>query len=868
MSRRTLEETLDLGIKRKLIEINNGIIKYIIQGKEYACTPEENVRAAVYVELVEDYHYSPYRIDFEVLVPRRMPGDFADIVVFEDDAKLSNYIVVETKRADCSDTDFEQAIEQGFGNANSLRAKYLIVDNFTRRQVYDVANYPPNERIANKIADIPINYGLVPTYKFVRGGTNDLRKVSFNELANIFQKCHNILWSGGKLDPATAFDEMSKILFAKIQDERTTPNGQPYKFQIGYNENEVIVAKRCIDLYNDARKVDPYVFTEPIQVSDHKIKEVVEALQEISLTETDLDAKGQAFEKFLGVVFRGELGQFFTRRQIVEFMVDMLDPDERDVILDPACGSGGFLLYSLKKVADKIRANYAGNQRLIERKIYDFTRQNVYGIEINAKIARVAMMDMIVNDDGHTNIENNTGLNSTFKNPRIGFNKFTLIMTNPPFGVKIKRDDRDNLGQNSFKNFVFGGSRKSQLSDILFLEQYKNFLVSDSSRNPRAGIVLQTGVLNNPSNRELLRWLRLNFKILGVVSLPDFAFRKAGSGMKTSILFIQKYERPYERLEDIPDYKVFFAISNHIGYDSTLRPDKNELPIILEHYRNKTEDRNNGIFWLSFSELDYRLDPAYYYNKFKINEYFEYLKASGHKLVPLYKLLEKMNAGKSPEGGVRKSTGEIPIITVTNITKDGTLDFSSTLNFVPDSFYNEFDTTKGGLRYYDILIAKDGATTGKTAIIDKNFPFLDESQTPPKPRAVFNEHIFRIRVKQGVNPFYIHAFLNSELGQLQLQTVTSGGAQGGITKDFVKEIYVPIIDKESQEKIVAVWTDSIQQVNSLKRQYEESIEEAKKRIDEMIEKAQSMPEEELMEILKQHEEIEEGEDDNEVEENN
>ncbi len=650
---------------------------------------------------------------------------------------------------------------------------------------------------------------------------------------------------------------MSKILFAKIQDERSTPNGQPYKFQNGQNENEVIIAQRVTDLYNDARRIDPNVFTESIDVSDIKIKTVVDELQEISLVETDLDSKGQAFEKFLGVVFRGELGQYFTRRQIIEFVVEILEPDERDIVLDPSCGSGGFLLYCMKRVADKIRVNYAGNQRLIERKIYDFTRQKVYGIEINAKIARVAMMDMIVNDDGHTNIENNTGFNSVFGNPNIRFGRFTLIMTNPPFGVKIKRDDRDNLGQNSFPNFVFGGSRKSQLSDILFLEQYKKFLGDDNRRNPRAGIVLQTGVLNNPSNKDLLIWLRLNFKILAIVSLPDFAFRKAGSGMKTCLLFIKKYQTSYSNIEDIPNYDVFFAVANHIGYDSTLRPDTNDFPIIIEHYKGHTEEQQKGIFWIPLNNLDYRLDPTYYFNKFVISQHFERLKSHGHKLIPLYKLLSKMNAGKSPEGGVTRSTGEIPSVTITNITKDGNLDFSSDLNFVPDSFYIEFNTKKGGLEFLDILIAKDGATTGKTAIVDNSFPFMDRTQDPPIPKAIFSEHIFRLRMKEGVNPLYIHAFLNSELGQLQLETVISGGAQGGITKDFVKEIFIPLIDERTQKSIADFWMGSIQNTNNLRKQYEESMTRTKQEIDSVIESAQPISSDQLQRILEIEESIEE-----------
>ncbi len=170
MPRRTLQETIDLGIRRLLIEITDTKVKYLIQNKEYDLDPEERVRAAVYIELVEDYHYSPFRIDFEVQVPRRTPSDFADIVVYEDNENLINYIVIENKREDCSDTEFNQGIEQGFGNSNSLRSKYLIIDNFRQKQIYDVAGYPANERVANRIADVPINYGLVPTFRLLRGG--------------------------------------------------------------------------------------------------------------------------------------------------------------------------------------------------------------------------------------------------------------------------------------------------------------------------------------------------------------------------------------------------------------------------------------------------------------------------------------------------------------------------------------------------------------------------------------------------------------------------------------------------------------------------------------------------------------------------
>ena len=283
--------------------------------------------------MVEEYKYSPYLIDFEVSVPRRTPNDFADIVVFKDEAHLENYLVVEAKEKNRSETEWVQDIEQGFGNANGLRSEYLIVDKFNERKVFDIQNYPQNERVENQISDVSINFGLTPSFLHGSGIGKDLRSVSFNDLSRIFQQCHNILWSGGKLNPIVAFDEMSKLFFAKIYDERNTPNNCYYHFQVGQNENEVIVAQRILEIYDEARSLDPYVFVDPIKITDDKIQQVVRVLQSVSLIETDIDAKGQAFEKFLGVVFRGELGQYFTRRQIVEFAVNMLGPTEMILFL-------------------------------------------------------------------------------------------------------------------------------------------------------------------------------------------------------------------------------------------------------------------------------------------------------------------------------------------------------------------------------------------------------------------------------------------------------------------------------------------------------------------------------------------------------
>src|SRR3989337_63300 len=168
------------------------------------------------------------------------------------------------------------------------------------------------------------------------------------------------------------------------------------------------------------------------------IYNVVERLQGVSLAESDLDAKGRAFEQFMGKIFRGEMGQFFTPREIVEFMVGVLAPTHKDYVLDPACGSGGFLLHSMKYVREQLLRTH--REKEAERLNWTFSHDRVFGVEINDQIARVAMMDMVLHDDGHSNIKCADALDSYERvDPRgdIREGRFDLLLTNPPFGAKV-----------------------------------------------------------------------------------------------------------------------------------------------------------------------------------------------------------------------------------------------------------------------------------------------------------------------------------------------------------------------------------------------------------------------------------------------
>jgi len=518
-------------------------IEYVASGKTYKLSdPEEKVRMRVYVELIKKYLYPKTRIDTEVYPPRREPKLPADVVIYRDNAKESVYAIAEVK---ASSKDFEIAKKEGVGNANLLNAAYLIiVCDAEPWSVFDVSQKPLVENLDHfKIPDLPILYGEEPEYKYKKGDSQwDLKEVSLDELIKIFRKCHQTLWGGGKRDPAPAFDEMSKLIFAKLYDERNTGINEYYKFQIrktktGEYESDEAVMERIRELYNKARSIDPKVFTEDINISADLVFYVVNLLQGVTLLYTDLDVKGQAFESFLDATFRKKMGQYFTPRTIVGFAVSVIDPQENEIIIDPACGSGGFLVYSLKQVIKKIEEKYRGEQKIIDRKIYDFGHYNLYGIEISEKIARVAMMDMIIYDDGHTNIENNTAFNKEFENKNIKLNNFSILLTNPPFGDVVQEGDKDRLGKSRLKDFSLSLGKKSQKTEILFLERCIQFLKLGGRM---VSVVPDGNILTNPNTIFVREYLLKNTTLKGVVSLPYNAFKRAGTTMKTSLIFLEK----------------------------------------------------------------------------------------------------------------------------------------------------------------------------------------------------------------------------------------------------------------------------------------------------------------------------------------
>lgn len=616
--------------------MDNGLIQLSGDGKQQKITyvvvnhteryadPEEKVRAEFYAELLYKYGYGPARIGVEVTVPDRTPKDAADLVVFEDDDNKKPFAVIECKRPDITDAEFNQAVEQACGNGTwaKFRAKYVGVIAGTTRRFLDFSpKYGILERDANVVADLPADYGKPPAYKYRKGVSSewqDIKPVSKGELITAIKKCHQTLWGGGRLSPPAAFGEFCKIIFVKVRDEKAPrKKGEPYEFQIKTDEPAHALAQRIKAMYVEEMEREPDVFKEPIKVDDGTVKMCVSHLEAINFNKTDLDTKGVAFEQFMDDFFKGDFGQYFTPREIIQFAVEMFKPKADDYVLDPACGSGGFLLYAMDYVRHAAQKLYDDDETACFRHWHDFAQNKLFGVEINDEISRVAKMNMILHDDGHTNIVGFDALERFEKikdqNKRLARDKFDLVLTNPPFGAVVKETEKGKgymEGWELLRYIGKGGTavdddvvdrsdakagkksikaRSSIKTEILFCERVWQFLKPGVGR---AAIVLPDGVLTNSSLQGVRDWLLQRFQLLGVVSLPQEAFQHSGAGVKASVVFVRK--RGDDEQPDDGE-AIFMAAPANIGYDATGRPTK-RVSVKSENGKTKIEVHSTDLF--------------------------------------------------------------------------------------------------------------------------------------------------------------------------------------------------------------------------------------------------------------------------------
>ncbi|MCT7595782.1 N-6 DNA methylase [Aliarcobacter butzleri] len=455
-----------------------------IRNKYFDAQPEEIVRQEFVCKLINDYGYSLSQMDEEVKLTTSQRGTgraSADIVVWKNEdekkKKKTAFLVVELKAP-----ELRLKVEdcyQGYNYATWSRAKLFAISNGKELQVYKTVEEELPLKL-QPVNDIP-HIDTIQDDKKLEESLAKTKEFTGDEFAKLLHKCHNIIRNNDKLSPEASFDEISKILFIKIMYERNPKQEaifslkqferlkEAWNMSRGKSESESSYMQR---LFEDVKAefLTDNIFdeNEKIKLRERSFEQIVKELEIYNLTSTSADVKGIAFEKFLGRTFRGELGQFFTPRVIVDFIVDLLEPKENELICDPCAGSGGFLIKTfesiqktmddyyieLKKTKQKeifgqeleniddeeLQKQYEEFVSIVnkeeEEKIRKLSHESIFGTDANPRMARVSKMNMIMHGDGHNGIHHNDGLLNV---NGIFHNRFDVIVTNPPFGTNLDK---------------------------------------------------------------------------------------------------------------------------------------------------------------------------------------------------------------------------------------------------------------------------------------------------------------------------------------------------------------------------------------------------------------------------------------------
>jgi type I restriction enzyme M protein len=382
----------------------------------------------------------------------------------------------------------------------------------------------------------------------------------------VFFEMHSHIRDIDGLHADEALDEVCKILYAKLYDEEAaSPTGRPraHRWLYGLQEEFAATIRSLYDQANeyDTRvfglKIPGYqrsrgVFNTPIRLSSPALTKAVESLQDYSLTDSSTDVKGRAFQKVLGPTIRAGMGQYFTPDPITRFAVEVVSPTANDLILDPFCGSAHFLTRCLEFVR-------RATPRVPQKVLQEFAFGKLHGVEKSDRMVRVAMTDMRLQGDGHSNIRCTDALLSFQNYPDLIPESFDIVLTNPPFGSLLGTEALSQLG-----DFDLARGRKTVPLEILGLERCIQFLRPGG----RLAIVVPDGVLANRNSRYVREWLQSQTKLRAIVSLPIETFSPFGANIKTSIVFVRKWRSGEHRERSYP---VFMQRIDNVGYDATAR---------------------------------------------------------------------------------------------------------------------------------------------------------------------------------------------------------------------------------------------------------------------------------------------------------
>lgn len=564
-------------------------IRCAIRDKEIRLTPEEAVRQLYLHKLLNDYGYTATRIQLEVPIHFGREVKRADIAVMDKDRPMVPYIIVELKKPKLTDGK-----EQLKSYCNATGAPIGVWTNGEQISCYNRKD--PN--FFEEISDIPKATQKLSDILNEKYTYDDLRRVDKistqkKSLRALIKEMEDEVLASAGVD---SFEEIFKLIFAKLYDELVCANDSTSYLQFrNTGDTDYELKEKIQGLFDDAKKKWEGVFSEEnkILLSPSHLAVCVSSLQDIKLFNNNLDVVDDAFEYLMSKAQKGEKGQYFTPRYVIDMCVKMMNPTEKDTIIDTACGSSGFTVHSIFKVWKDIRVSkglepgedFTASERTPDE--INFVRDKVFAIDFDEKTVRVARTLNLIAGDGQTNVLHLNTLDYSRWSEIItqedwndvynaGFKKlkklqpsgtkdysrfqFSLVMANPPFAGDIKENtiiSHYELGKNAA-----GKWQKKVGRDILFIERNLNFLAPGG----RMAIVLPQGRFNNSSDRYIREFIAERCRILAVVGLHGNVF-KPHTGTKTSVLFVQKWDDELCPKKD--DYPIFFATMQKPSKDNS-----------------------------------------------------------------------------------------------------------------------------------------------------------------------------------------------------------------------------------------------------------------------------------------------------------
>lgn len=818
---------LDFGAADRIRLSSDGrVIDFIDPNVARPNTPEERVRQTYARKLHYEYDYPVNLMVIGAPISIGSEQRYADIAIYHDafsakqrdQAKIR--LVVETKAGD---------LTSGIGQLKSYifasSAEGGVWLNATDAPSYFRRYDQPN----HKLEPWPNIPRLAETWDSIgRHKKSQLRPP--HNLVETFKRCHNALYKVG-IDSEDLAMDMVRIILAKYRDE--TNEGETCEFRINPDEMQLPerrreVAARVQKLFRQVRDDNKDVFDEheKITAGDREIATVVSELQEFRFlpdaeSEEIYDVVGAAYEVYVGSHLKGDRGQYFTHRLIVQLMVKLADPDEKDIILDCAMGSGGFLVTAMRHVTQKIIKSHRSSSA--KHSAISTLHSHIFGIDKAPKLVKVARTNMILASDGHSGLIRGDSLEPFQKNlpedfwRRVGPGIPTIILTNPPFGAtsehKITPDkDPEILSQFSVGHVWKFNEEAGELQpthqnigegvppEYLFLERCIEWVAPGG----KIGIVIPRGILDNDKALALRTLIFRDTRILAVINCHDDTF-KPYTDAKTAILLLQKKQHSGEK---DPDYSIFMAISQGIGHNGIGEPIYKTNATgdqVLVNGEPVLDHDCDDIYraWIAIQKGD--KSPSEYYFTTRRKEITENLNLNPVRYLPRYTKSRQtvLEFGEREEWKVER-LGQIAKVFNGPRFKRPYADkgINAGSRIVRYFTGNAITQTRGeNLKYLDLekakpvqlkMIGKLYLERGMILITDSGTVGRIVYATAYHHGAVGTNNLIRVVVADEVLRGYIYQFLQSKLGQDQLKANIYGAIVDHIEPDDVKQILVPI----------------------------------------------------------------------------